>query len=273
MLASNAFEYFVPGKNSIENNIIYINSYNDKYLLGTPSGFHLFDPGSGKSISYTDLTGQIGKAEISAYYLDKEKNLWIGTSGNGLYLRNSSGQVTLFHRSDDSGSDDIKGIEIENRNIWLSTTNGIVVIDKRSGDIRSEKKRFDISNGLPHNSITSILLAHDGNAYIGTESDRLYKIDADFNISEGSSVMNGSTRNKIVAFSQNSDSIVWAATNGNGIFEFINDSIIAINKSNDLLSNYCYSILADSEKNIWIGHEKGFSKFNTINGTMTVLWY
>ena len=36
------------------------------------------------------------------------------------------------------------------------------------------------------------------------------------------------------------------------------------------MSNYCYSILADSENNIWIGHDKGFSRFNSEEEIMKV---
>ena len=156
---------------------------------------------------------------------------------------------------------------MDNRNIWLATTNGVIVLDRSNG---KEKKRFDINNGLPHNSISKIFIAHDGHAYIGTESDRLYMIDRDFNIVEGKATMTGSTINKVLSFSQNSDGVIWAATKGNGIFECLNDSVSAINRSNDLMSNYCYSILSDSENNIWIGHEKGFSRFNPKTGIMRV---
>ncbi|HEY5471223.1 MAG TPA: two-component regulator propeller domain-containing protein [Bacteroidales bacterium] len=271
MLTSYAFGYYRPGKNSLENNIIYVTRFNDKYILGTPSGFHMFDAGTGKVVSFTNLTGQVGKAEISSYYLDKENNLWIGTAGNGLFVRNSSGSVRLIHQSGDSGADDIKDIKMDSKNIWLATTNGVIVLDRQGAGVKQEKRRFDISNGLPHNSINAILLASDGNAYIGTESDKLYKIDHNFNVTAGNSVLSGSTKNKILSFSQNSDSVIWIATNGNGVFEYRNDSVKSISKSNDLMSNYCYSILADSEKNIWIGHEKGFSRFNAENGTMSVL--
>ena len=44
MLTSYAFGYYTPGKNSVENNILFIKDFKDKYILGTPSGFHLFDP-------------------------------------------------------------------------------------------------------------------------------------------------------------------------------------------------------------------------------------
>ena len=110
----------------------------------------------------------------------------------------------------------------------------------------------------------------DGNVYIGTESDSLFSIDKNFNIIQGNSIMYGNTLNKVLSFSQSRDGDIWAATQSNGIFRFMNDSITAINRSNDLMSNYCYSILADSENNVWIGHEKGFSRFNPEKGTMRV---
>jgi ligand-binding sensor domain-containing protein/serine phosphatase RsbU (regulator of sigma subunit) len=267
MLSSYAFSYYLPGKNSLQNNILYVNSFKDKYILGTPTGFHLFDPVPGISISFTDLSGQVGRTEITSYYLDDDKNLWIGTGGNGLFVRNSSGSVRLFYRSGDSGADFIKDIEIDNQNIWLATTYGLSVIDKKSG---KQKKRFDINNGLPHNSINKIFIDHEGKAYIGTESDKLYVIDREFNVTSVNAVMSGSTINKVLSLTQNSEGIMWAATKGNGIFECFKDSVSAINRTNDLMSNYCYSILSDSEKNIWVGHEKGFSRFNPLNRTMRI---
>ena len=267
MLTSYAFGYFMPGKNSVTNNILYVNSYNDKFILGTPSGFHIFDAFTGNAVSFTDLTSFIGKAEITSYFLDNDKNLWIGTGGNGLFLRNSTGSLRRFYRSGDSGADFIKDIEIENQNIWLATTNGVIVLDRKTG---AETKRFDINNGLPHNSINKILVSKDGNVCIGTESDRMFSIDKNFNILQGSSIMYGSTLNKVVAFAQSRDGEIWAATQSNGVFRFMNDSIQPINRSNDLMSNYCYSILADADNNVWVGHEKGFSRFNPEKGTMRV---
>jgi serine phosphatase RsbU (regulator of sigma subunit)/ligand-binding sensor domain-containing protein len=266
MLTSYSLSYFTPGNNSAQNNILYIKNLDNNYILGTPSGFHIFDLTSGKSLSFTDLGKQIGGAEIKSFYLDETKNLWIGTGGSGLFVRNKSGVVRRVYRSGDSGSDDIKDIEMDKNNIWLATTNGVVVLDQ-DGKI---KKTLNINNGLPHNSINKIFLAKAGDAYIGTESDKLYKIDPAYNISAGNALMSGSTRNKILSFTQTQDNAIWAATEGNGMFKFINDSVTSITRANDLMSNYCYSILADAEDNIWVGHNKAISRFNSHTGTVRV---
>jgi ligand-binding sensor domain-containing protein/serine phosphatase RsbU (regulator of sigma subunit) len=266
MLTSYSLSYYSPGKNYQENNILFIKNIDNNYLLGTPTGFHIFDPVAGKSLSFTDLSGQTGHSEIRSFYLDQAKNLWIGTGGNGLFVRNNTGSVKRVYKSGDSGADDIKDIEMDNNYIWLATTNGVIVLDKNG----NKKETFDISNGLPHNSINKIFLANDGSAYIATESDKLFKIGSDFSISRGNAAMSGSARNKILSFTQTRAGILWAATDGNGIFEFSNDSIHVFTKANDLMSNYCYSILADSENNIWVGHNKGFSRFNSVTGNVRI---
>jgi ligand-binding sensor domain-containing protein/serine phosphatase RsbU (regulator of sigma subunit) len=259
MLTSNSLGYYSPGKTSAENNILYIKNLDNNYLLGTPTGFHIFNAETGRSLSFTDLTNQIGRVEIKSFYLDDAKNLWIGTGGNGLFVRNRNGSVKRFYRSGDSGSDDIKDIEMDKSNIWLATTNGVIILNKE-GKLR---ETFNINNGLPHNSINKIFLSKEGFAYIGTESEKLYKIDSSYNISHSIVSMSGSTRNKILSFAQSRNGAIWAATDGNGIFRFYNDSLTAITRANDLNSNYCYSLLADSDDNVWIGHTKAFSRFSS----------
>jgi ligand-binding sensor domain-containing protein/serine phosphatase RsbU (regulator of sigma subunit) len=266
MLTSYSLGYYTPGKNPQENNILFIKSLDNNYILGTPTGFHIFDPIAGKSLSFTDMTGQVGRAEIKSFYLDQDKNLWIGTGGNGLFMRNKAGLIRRIYRSGDSGADDIKDIEMDNNYIWLATTNGVIVLDKEGNTV----KKFDINNGLPHNSINKILLTGDGGACIGTESDKLFRIDRAFKITSGNATMSGSTRNKILAFTQTADGVVWAATDGNGIFKFLNDSASSITTANDLMSNYCYSILADAENNLWVGHNKGFSRYSSSTGTIRI---
>jgi len=268
MLTSYAIEHYTPGKTGAENNIIYINKLNSNYILGTPVGFHQFDPVKGKTLLFTNLTRQVGGTLITSYCLDKEGNLWIGTDGNGLYIRNSEGNVRLFHRSGDSGADNIKDIETDGKNLWLATINGVFVIDNKTARVKGVFNNSE--QVLPHNSINKILISSDGKAYIGTESERLYMIDRDLNVFSSTGVLSGSVSNKVLSFSEGTDGVIWASTNGNGIFGCKNDSVSPVDRTNGLMSNYCYSILADSKNNIWTGHDKGFSRFDPATGVVNV---
>ena len=267
LLSSYAFSYFVPGTTPNRNNIIYVNSIGNEYFLGTPEGYYLFDLKNFKTKQFISLIQKTGNKGIASYYIDKENNIWIGTKGNGLYLSNSAGSVRQVYRSGDSGGDYVKDIVIDKGKIWLATLNGVLIIDKKSGNVA---ETFNIDNGLPHNSINQLFLTGKGESYVATESDRLYKIIPDSGIFADDRRMTGNPLNKILSFSQSKDEVIWAATDGNGIFGCYKDSIVSVSRSNGLISNYCYSILMDSRDIIWIGHQRGFSRFNPATGTVNV---
>jgi ligand-binding sensor domain-containing protein/serine phosphatase RsbU (regulator of sigma subunit) len=267
MLSSDAFSFYAPGENGNPNNIIYINKLNSDYFLGTPTGFYVYDLSGARPVSFTNLTRQAGRNEISAYHIDSKNNVWIGTKGSGLFLKNSTGNISQFFRSGDTGADYITNIEMDDENIWLATLNGVNIISRKSGALL---KNYNINNGLPHNSINQIFLTADGSAYVATESDRLYRIDVDSGIIVSDAVMYGILLNKILAVTQGRDGVIWAATQGNGVFECYRDSVKEITVTNGLLSNYTYSILSDSENNIWIGHQRGFSRYNPMTGVTKI---
>lgn len=267
MLASESFSFYRPGQGQQENNIIFTGKLGNEYILGTPSGFHVFDPVAGKSVSFTSLLRHTGGKNILSYHVDEEGNLLAGTDGNGLYRRNKNGNVTILFRSFDSGSDIINTIEPDDKGrIWLGTINGLILIDGRSGRMI---KRFRTDETLPYNVINSVIWKN-GKAYIGTTSDMIYYIDEELNVGREACVMGGTTRNKITGLSAGDDGMIWASTLGNGIFGCSGDSLFTVNRTNGLYTNYCYSILSGSRGSIWVGHAKGFSRIDTRSGSLRV---
>ncbi len=267
ILTTDSFEFLVPGGNDKPKDIIYSGKLGDNYLLGTPSGFYIYDLAARKPLSFTSMPGQTGRNQIISYYIDNDENIWIGTNGAGLYLKRGSGGITRFYRSGDTGADYINGISISGDNIWIASLNGVDIISRKT---KALKKSYDISNGLPGKGINQILLMKDGSSYIATESDRLYRIDPDSGIFASNASMYGLLLNKITALTRDSRGIIWAATLGNGIYECYSDSVRPINTGDGLLSNYAYSILADKEDNIWVGHERGISRYNQKTGITKV---
>jgi serine phosphatase RsbU (regulator of sigma subunit) len=76
--------------------------------------------------------------------------------------------------------------------------------------------------------------------------------------------------NKVLSLTRDSNGVIWAATYGNGVYECYRDSVKPLNTSTGLSSNYAYSILADKENNIWIGHESTISRYNLKTGIIKV---
>jgi len=265
LLNSYAFSFFSPGLNPETNNIIYINQLNDDYFLGTPAGYYLFDFSTSRVRSFMDLMQKTGKSEIASYCIDDEKNIWIGTRGGGLFRKSASGNPVLFYRSGDSGEDYVTDIAVDEKYVWIGTLNGVVLINRRTGSV---KNKYNINNGLPHNMINQVFLTREGNAAIATRSDRLYLINPETGIITGNAILYGTVMNEISSFCQTSDGNIWAATKGNGVFEFYGDSVRSWSRADMLMSDYSYSILADSVNRIWIGHDRGFSRYNRNNGIM-----
>jgi ligand-binding sensor domain-containing protein/serine phosphatase RsbU (regulator of sigma subunit) len=269
MLSSNALTFYSLSENPELNNIIYVNGKNNRYLLGTAKGFYYYDLNSGKKEPFTDLTRQAGAGDISCYFQD-DNVLWFGTKGNGLFFRGKDGISRLFFKSGNSGEDYIRNINSDSKNLWLSTLSGVIVIDISSRKVIRQLTMVpdQASDRLPHNSINMTYIRRDGSVLPATESDRLYSINPGGGVTIGRLTMNGLSKNKILSYSETADGKLFAASYGNGVFYFTGDTVKGITVSNGLLSNYCYSILAASDGKVWIGHERGFSRYDINTGAV-----
>jgi ligand-binding sensor domain-containing protein/serine phosphatase RsbU (regulator of sigma subunit) len=263
VLPTEAFSFYTPFEKPEAKSIIYINQLNDKYLLGTTGGYYLFNFKTGKPETFVNLIPQIHQNEILSFLLDNSNRLWIGTKGGGLFLNNLRGKTTLFYKSGNNSEDNIYHMAFDGTNLWLSTLGGAIMVDPVSANV---KKKFRTEDRLPHNSINEIFLKKEGSALIATECDRLYEIGPELEVNIGKGIMSGSYKNKILCFSERGNGEIWAGTSGNGIFFISNDSVTRFTTENGLLNNYCYSIFADSDNKIWIGHERGFSRLDINTG-------
>jgi len=267
ILTTDSFEFHVPGSDNMPKNIIFSGKLGDDFVLGTPSGFYIYDLDDSKAKSFTPMPAGSGRNEINTCYIDGNDNIWIGSKGAGLFLKTKAGEIAQFYRSGDSGADYISSIGINGDNIWITTLNGVYIVSRQT---RALKRSWNVNNGLPPKGINNILLVEDGSGYIATESDRLYRIDPDSGIFTSDASMYGMLLNKVVALTRDNNGTIWAATHGNGVFECSNDSVTPLTTTDGLMSNYTYGILADRENNIWITHERGFSKYNPGTGITKV---
>ena len=105
--------------------------------------------------------------DVLSLYIDKQEQLWVGTSGglNRLYLQRTPYQVNHYTLHDGLPNNTIHGI-LEDRkgNIWISTNHGLVTYDRAKNSF----KNFDSNDGLQNNEFT------DGAAYQSRTSEKLF---------------------------------------------------------------------------------------------------
>lgn len=169
-------QYLPDEKTGLESDAIFsITKQGDNLWVGTTHGLRYFDAAH-------DRFEKVNHPILDTYFIyclliDKDRNLWVGTNGQGLYCIDSSTHEikgwtaeTQKHLNDDY----ITCLyQDSSHKIWLGTNNdGLHYIDPLDLKIRS----LDNELSLPKSSICSMIEDRIGNLWVST-SEGLYKLN------------------------------------------------------------------------------------------------
>ena len=255
LLGSDAYSFYKPGRGDQDNNIIYVEDREGALIAGTRRGYYIFSPDDRKSVSYTSLETETGGTAITTYHSLNDGSLLVGTGGKGILSISETGRVSSFFSSGDNLQNYIYDIESDTLNTWIATMGGVILLNNKSGDYTA----FTTYEQLPHNRVTHLVQDGTGKVFIATEGNRLYSVDQLSGVKSGKAAIYGGIRNRFRSVAVDDDGKVWGATEGAGVYCFAGDSVVNFSRQDGLLSDFCYSLLADSRGNIWVGHEQGFS--------------
>ncbi len=202
-----------------------INSKTNKYDLW------LNDPDNPNSLSNND---------VWVIKEDRLGRIWLGTQGGGLNLFEDEDKV-IFHRwtkqetnMEGLNSNNIYSmceaahlsLEKNETVLWIGTSNGLnkVTIKNKGADIYDVKVAivsYTINDGLPDNSVKSILEDDNGNLWLGTGFGISFfniqkKIFTNFSTSDG---LTSSVFNFESALKTNSGLMLFGSTHGINIFK------------------------------------------------------
>jgi signal transduction histidine kinase/DNA-binding response OmpR family regulator/ligand-binding sensor domain-containing protein len=105
--------------------------------------------------------------DILSMYIDKQEQLWIGTSGglNRLNLKTKPYRIDHFTQREGLPNNTIHAIQEDiKNNIWISTNQGLVIYDRS----RNSFKNFDTNDGLQNNEFA------DGASFKSRLSEKLF---------------------------------------------------------------------------------------------------
>ncbi|MFT5601001.1 MAG: ligand-binding sensor domain-containing protein [Flavobacteriales bacterium] len=209
-----------------------------------------------------NISNGIPKDEITSLIFDRDSNMYFGTSLHGVYQKlKGENQFTPIFLSDDYLSSTINTLTIKDDNLLIGTINGMYKYNIKTGGISV----FNITVGLPHNSVNYVKVASDGVVYLATNSAFISRIKDgyidNFPVKDGFDVVD------INMISENEIGEIWFSSNGNGIFKLLDSTCVNISKENGLSSDYCNSLSFDENNNICVTFNEGLCKINLQDST------
>lgn len=111
--------------------------------------------------------GSLSNNDVLSLHIDKQEQLWIGSSGglDRLFLQNKPYRIEHFTHREGLPNNTIHGIlEDLNSNIWLSTNRGLVLYDR----VKNTFRNFDTNDGLKNNEFA------DGASFQSANSSKLF---------------------------------------------------------------------------------------------------
>jgi ligand-binding sensor domain-containing protein len=258
-LQDNCFSFFSHTEKQYSNNVSAIFITEKQKWFGVENGLIKIDVNSKEKWKFFNHKNGFVEDKVTSLCQTDSNNLIIGTNTSGLFNLNiSKNEFTKIQLNDDQLCKSINSIVAADDVIWIATKGGIFKLEPKA----KIKTHFTTESGLTHNNINQIILSKDKKLWIATHSNYISYID---NKDEVQNILfyNGVDLINVSGIMEDDKHNIWLTTLGHGVLK-IKDTVIAkYGIKNGLKSNYCYSIVEDESKNIWIGHRLGLSRIKT----------
>jgi signal transduction histidine kinase/ligand-binding sensor domain-containing protein len=212
-------------------------AFGDTYLVNLNDGtrFNYFRSGDTTSLRiWSSCEGRDGQ-------------LWIGTSGEGLFSFADGRFRPLSVREASLGSDIQSILEDTSGNLWLGTfSSGLVLLEPQ------RVQTLDVSTGLPSEMANCLAASPDGRIWVGyTDEGLFFRQSEHF---ERCKVLNGrDSIDLITSLAATSDGELWAGTAGLGLMGFKDGFATRLTTENGLSDNEIPAVAAQPDGSIWAG--------------------
>ena len=217
-------------------------AFGDTYLVNLTEGKHLNQFGSGDNTS---------SLRIWSLCEGRHGELWIGTSGKGLYCFTDD-KFLPVSLSNGGLTSDVRALcEDREGNLWLGTYGGGLV-RLQSRNVRA----LDAAVGLPSQPTVCLALDRHGRALVGLERGGLYTGTADrFEGVTGAAVC--TLQNLVSSIVVAPDESVWVGTPGAGLYCWENQRVVHYGTANGLADDFIFSLAVDPKNVVWVGTASG----------------
>lgn len=216
--------------------------------------------GGGVSISddsrlATRCDEALGCGVVLASHCDAEGNIWLGSYTRGGVIYDP--QRDVFRKMDLGGeSGDVRCFCENGDRMWVGTSNGIFVLDRRTGRLEAH---HTASDRLFDNLVRTLMFDMHGRLWVGTFGSGLAVYDRRMRTVARYSASDSLRSNEINYLHQDRHGNVWVAT-GEGLVRIdpSNMSIEAcLDRESGLANDHIRAISEDSQGNIWFSTNVG----------------
>ncbi|ACU04927.1 hybrid sensor histidine kinase/response regulator transcription factor [Pedobacter heparinus] len=279
LIGQDKFQRFMPAKGGIAHHLIktICQDHQGVFWIGTLQGLTSMYIQNGKYHfkSYFHKNGDpesLIENDINIIYEDPRHNLWIGTHNNGLELFNrTTGTFKHFmsRKGQPNGisSNVIRKIKTaQDGRLWISTLNGINILDLDTYEFTVLNHNPDDPNSLNQNSIYDILMDATGSIWAGTYYGGVNFYHANstpFRSYKSTQGKNGISSNVVSSIVEDKYHNLWIGTEAEGLnyydrstgtfTSFKHD----VENPNSLSSNLVKAISIDQHGKVWIGTYEG----------------
>jgi ligand-binding sensor domain-containing protein/signal transduction histidine kinase len=186
--------------------------------------------------------GGLSNSFIRAVYEDHRGIVWVGAD-QGLF-RVSGASMTRVDGSRGTPSIFVRAIaEDQHGHIWVG---GTTLLEFDGASVREHAPNRKLTGDL----ITSMLIARDGNFWVGTLSGLFkYTSSGVWSRIQGFSA-------QVAVIQEDTNGLLWVGTVGQGLYLYRQRHLVHVS-STGLPSRTVQAVLEDGEKNIWLGTRAG----------------
>lgn len=266
--------YADGGKSTLSGNAVSeIIETNTKNLwIGTEDGgINIFNPKTGnfQYLKHNPANpNSLSSNNIHALEEDDEGNIWIGTFIGGLNKYDSKTQrieeIDLLP-FDSSIIQAVFSVHIDSKKrIWAGGIGGLYLREYGGSKFHLFKSEFFRDNFVYH-----IEEDHEGNIWVCTYDNGIYKLNQDLDVTNYRSDSNlDILSNRIVFLFLDSRKYIWFGSVEGGLIKYdpSKNQFQSYTDKDGLLNNTVYAIAEDSLGNLWLSTNKGISMFDTSSG-------
>jgi ligand-binding sensor domain-containing protein/serine phosphatase RsbU (regulator of sigma subunit) len=208
----------------------------------------------------------LSSSGIRCIYPDRNGNIWVGTNGEGLNVYFiSTSTIGHIRRSERPGvgentlmsSKILSVMEDKNGLLWIGTSEGGLSSLDRTKGIYTHHPELSTST---NNSVLCLLQSSDGSIWAGTWGEGLNRKDPEGKVTSytpDNQLKNGAI---LCITEEPSTGAIWFGTFGAGLYRLDpkTDSLHQFTvESDNLSSNYIYSVYFDRSGALWVGTRAG----------------